>query len=275
MAVYAIGDIQGCGEELEALLERAGFDPAMDRLWLVGDLVNRGPASVRVLRTLRGLGDRVRAVLGNHDIHLLALAEGGITPARKDTGIDVLEAGDAGELLDWLRTRPLFHRDGDLGWAMVHAGLHPDWDLEEAAARARAVESCLQGPDGPALAASLSAEPLPVREPDPAREWQWLRFCAGVLTRTRHCTADGELAWGANDPPDPRFAPWHTHPERRSRGTSIVYGHWAAQGLARGPDTLGLDTGCIWGGTLTAARLDSKELELLQVECPAYWTPGR
>lgn len=275
MATYAIGDIQGCGEELEALLEKTGFDPAADRLWLVGDLVNRGPGSVRVLRTLRGLGDRVRAVLGNHDIHLLALAGGGIAPGRKDTGVEVLEAGDAGELLDWLRARPLFHRDEELGWGIVHAGLHPGWDLEEAGSRARAVERCLRGPEGPAFAASLSAEALPAREPEGDDEWQWLRFSAAVLTRTRHCTADGEFAWGANEPPEPRFRPWHAHPEGRWRGTPVVYGHWAAQGLARGSDTLGLDSGCIWGGALTAARLDSEPAELYQVGCPAYWTPDR
>lgn len=274
MAVYAIGDIQGCATELEALLERTGFDPDSDQLWLVGDLVNRGPGSAEVLRRLRGLGAAVRPVLGNHDIHLLALVLGGLPPRRKDTAVEVREAPDAEELIDWLRHQPLFHWDPDLGWAMVHAGLHPHWDLAEVRRRARAVEACLQGPDGPELAASLSADPLPERDPDPREEWQWLRFSAAVLTRTRYCTAKGKFFWGGTPPRGRGFRPWHAHPGRRSRATPIVYGHWAVQGLHRGEGTLGLDSGCIWGGSLTAARLDSNPATLVQVDCPGYWTPG-
>ncbi len=273
MATYAIGDIQGCGTELELLLEQVDFDPVSDQLWLVGDLINRGPRSAEVLRRARALGYGIQAVLGNHDIHLLALTKGPVPPGRKDTALEVLEAPDAEDLIQWLRHQPLFHWDRDLGWGMVHAGLHPNWDVDEAQRRAQAVAHCLQGPEGPALAASLSTDPLPQRDPDPCEEWEWLRFSAAVLTRTRYCTAEGEFSWGS-EAPDPRFRPWYLHPKRRSQGTPIVYGHWAAQGLCWKANTLGLDSGCVWGGALTAARLDSEAMTFHQVSCPTYWMPG-
>lgn len=275
MAVYAVGDIQGCDAELEALLTDIAFDPERDQLWLVGDLVNRGPRSLQVLRRVRGLADAARVVLGNHDLHLIARALGGATAKGKDTIAQVLAAPEAGELVDWLRHRPMLHRDSDLGWTMVHAALHSRWDPATAEARARAVETALRGPEGGALAASLSTGDLPTREPDPSDEWQWLRFNAAVLTRTRFCTAEGELAWGG-EPPAARFRPWYAHPERAARGHAVVYGHWAAAGFTRTADTLGLDSGCVWGGALTAARLDPGGLvgPVWQQDCPGYRTPG-
>ncbi|MFA9459802.1 symmetrical bis(5'-nucleosyl)-tetraphosphatase [Thiohalorhabdus methylotrophus] len=273
MAVYAVGDIQGCGEELEGLLDRIGFEPGRDRLWVVGDLVNRGPRSLHVLRRLRQLGDAVRIVLGNHDLHLIALAHGLADMRGKDTVGELLEAEDGPELVAWLRRQPLLHSEGDPGWTMVHAALHPAWDLEEAHRRAEAVAETLRGPRGPELAGSLSSKDLPTSEPDPDREWQWLRFNAAVLTRTRFCTADGEFAWGGTAPAEPRFQAWYAHPERRSRGTPIVYGHWAADGLTRTRDTLGLDSGCVWGGALTAARLDADPVTLWEWDCRGYWVP--
>jgi len=275
MAVYAIGDIQGCGAELEALLASIAFDPGRDQVWLVGDLVNRGPRSLDVLRRVRALGEAVRVVLGNHDLHLLGRALGAAAPKGKDTLTDILEAPDAAELIDWLRHRPLLHRDPMLGWTMVHAALHPQWDPATAEKRARSVESALRGPDGGELAASLSSGDLPTREPDPGDVWQWLRFNAAVLTRTRFCTADGELVWSA-EPPESRFRPWYAHPQRAARGNAIVYGHWAAAGLTRTADTLGLDSGCVWGGALTAARLDpGGAVEgFWEQDCAGYWTPA-
>ncbi|HKJ70634.1 MAG TPA: symmetrical bis(5'-nucleosyl)-tetraphosphatase [Gammaproteobacteria bacterium] len=274
MAVYAIGDIQGCGEELDALLARIGFAPERDCLWLAGDLVNRGPRSLQVLRRVRELGNAARVVLGNHDLHLIALAHGRVAPRAKDTVSELLEAADGPELVEWLRNRPLLHRDPAPGWTMVHAALHPDWDVAEAERRARAVETALRGPEGVELAASLSAGDLPTAEPDPADEWAWLRFNAAVLTRTRFCSADGEFAWGGSTPSAERFRAWYAHPGRRSRGQPIVYGHWAADGLTRTEDTLGLDSGCVWGGALTAARLDDGEPRLWQQDCAGYLTPG-
>jgi bis(5'-nucleosyl)-tetraphosphatase (symmetrical) len=274
MAVYAIGDIQGCYDELAALLDRLGFDPGRDRLWLAGDLVNRGPRSLAVLRRARDLGAAVRVVLGNHDLHLIALAHGLTPPKGKDTVAELLAAPDGPELVEWLRHQPLLHSDEQLGWTMVHAALHPDWDVATAAARARRVEEALRGERGPELAASLSSKDLPTREPDPGDEWQWLRFNAAVLTRTRFCTADGEFAWGGDAPASERFRAWYAHPDRRSKGSAIVYGHWAADGLTRTADTLGLDSGCVWGGALTAARLDADEPVWWQQGCAGYWTPG-
>jgi len=273
MAVYAIGDIQGCGEELEGLLRRIDFDAERDRLWVAGDLVNRGPRSLEVLRRLRNLGDAARVVLGNHDLHLVALAHGKAELRRKDTVAELLEAPDGRELVEWLRRQPLLYSAADPGWTMVHAALHPHWDLTEARRRADAVAEVLRGPRGPELAGSMSSGKIPTREPGTGEEWEWLRFSAAVLTRTRFCTADGEFAWGGTAPEDPRFQAWYAHPERRSRGTPIVYGHWAAEGLTQTPDTLGLDSGCVWGGALTAARLDRSPVSLWQWECPGYWTP--
>ncbi|MEF8793885.1 symmetrical bis(5'-nucleosyl)-tetraphosphatase [Thiohalorhabdus sp.] len=274
MAVYAIGDIQGCGAELEALLENIAFDPGRDRLWLVGDLVNRGPRSLEVLRRVRALGEAAKMVLGNHDLHLIGRALSEARPKGKDTLAETLEAPDAAELMDWLRHRPLFHRDPGLGWNMVHAALHPLWDLATAEGRAQSVESALRGPDGGELAASLSSSDLPTREPDPSDGWQWLRFNAAVLTRTRFCTADGEFAWSAT-PPDERYRPWYAHRGRAAEGRAIVYGHWAAAGFTRSADTLGLDSGCVWGGALTGARLDPDGAVggCWHQDCPGYWKP--
>jgi len=273
MAIYAVGDIQGCGEEFEGLLGRIAFDPAADQLWLAGDLVNRGPHSLHVLRRLYQLGDAARVVLGNHDLHLLALAHDRLQPRGKDTVSELLAAPDSDRLVEWLRQQPLLYRDPAVGWTMVHAALHPDWTPAEAARRAAAVEATLQGPWGPELAAALARKDLPTQEPDPTDEWEWLRFTAAVLTRTRFCTAEGEFAWGGTAPTDARFRAWYAHEERASRGQPIVYGHWAADGLTQTRDTLGLDSGCVWGGALSAARLDCDPVAIWQWDCPGYWTP--
>jgi len=273
MAVYAIGDIQGCGTEFEGLLARLDFDPRVDQLWVAGDLVNRGPRSLHVLRRIRNLGEAARVVLGNHDIHLLGLAHGRITARPSDTVGELLDAPDGRELVAWLRRQPLVYRDQAAGWTMVHAALHPHWDPEEAGRRAEAVETTLRGPWGPDLAAALSRKDLPTREPDPTNEWEWLRFTAAVLTRTRFCTPDGEFAWGGTTPAEPRFRAWYTHEERASRGAPIVYGHWAADGLTQTEDILGLDSGCVWGGALSAARLDRQPVTIWQWDCPGYLSP--
>ncbi len=272
MAVYAIGDIQGCGEELEGLLGRIEFDPDRDRLWLVGDLVNRGPRSLHVLRRIRNLGDAARVVLGNHELHLIALAHNLVPAKAKDTVERLLGAADGPDLIHWLRRQPLLYRDDALGWSMVHAAVHPDWDLDEAERRAEEVAAVLRGPRGPELAASLSTKDLPTREPDPADEWNRLRFNAAVLTRTRFCTDAGEFAW-SGQAAGPELRPWYDHP-RRSRGARIVYGHWAAEGLTQTEDTLGLDSGCVWGGALTAARLDTGPVRMWQWDCLGYQRPG-
>lgn len=259
MATWAVGDLQGCAEPFARLLDRLEFDPASDRLWLVGDLVNRGPDSVDVLRRVRALGDAVRVVLGNHDLHLLAAAAGGGRGLREgDTLAPLLAAPDRDELLGWLQAQPLLHTDAGLGWTMVHAGLAPQWTLAEATACAREVEAALRA-DARAFFAEMYGDQPDTWAPD-LQGAARLRFTVNCLTRLRYCTAAGRLLPKLKGPPAAApvgALPWFTVPGRRSAGVRTVFGHWSALGLHRGEDALGLDTGCVWGGTLTAVRLDS------------------
>jgi bis(5'-nucleosyl)-tetraphosphatase (symmetrical) len=259
MATYAIGDIQGCFDSLRALLDRCGFDPRLDRVWLAGDLVNRGPRSLEVLRWAKDLGDRAVCVLGNHDLHLLARWADVSRPRRRDTLAQVLTAPDAAELCGWLRARPLLVREGE--FALVHAGLDPRWTLDEAAALAREVESALRGAGWGELLADDRGPPLPWT---PELEGiERLRSIASVLTRIRTCRADGTPCSSFSGPPDEAPAgcyPWFDHPLghplRQQPGATVVFGHWAALGYVEAPGVLALDTGCVWGGALTAVRLD-------------------
>jgi bis(5'-nucleosyl)-tetraphosphatase (symmetrical) len=252
MATYAIGDVQGCAATLERLLARCGFSPARDRLWLVGDLVNRGPGSLAVLRRVRDLGERAVAVLGNHDLHLLARAAGVAAARPGDTLDEVLGAPDRDELLAWLRARPLLHREGS--WVLVHAGLLPAWTVDEAAAAARAAEALLRGPRAADVLARVKRHPALL-----------------ALTRLRTCTADGTPSLSFKDHPrdaPPGFQPWFEVPGRRSESATIVFGHWAALGLHIAPGLYGLDTGCCWGHHLTALRLDDRTLLQEPVQDP-------
>lgn len=258
MAVYAIGDVQGCYEPLRRLLDLLRFDPAADTLWLVGDLVNRGPRSVEVLRLARGLGERAVTVLGNHDLTLLAVAAGQVKPKRKDTFGTVLEAPDGAELLDWLRQRPLLHHDPALGFTMVHAGLPPQWDLALAQRCAAEVEATLRGSGHEEfLARMFGGEPRRWR--DKLSGYDRLRFIVNALTRIRFCTGDGALSLDEKGPVGSQGAdllPWFAAPGRRSASLKIIFGHWAALGYYRAPGLYGLDSGCVWGNRLTAVRLD-------------------
>ena len=280
MASYAIGDLQGCADEFARLLDKLNFDPACDHLWLAGDLVNRGPGSLAVLRRVRELGDRAVCVLGNHDIHLLAMAYGtGRKPRPSDTLRPVLDAPDCGELVDWLRRRPLFHHDDELGWAMLHAGLPPQWDIATAAERAREVEKQLTADDPlPFLTHLFGSEPT--LWDDGLEGWDRLRYIINAFTRLRYVTESGELALKPSGAPgtQPRGClPWFDHPERASRGQAIVFGHWSTLGLHRTKDTFCLDSGCLWGGELTALRLDGprgRKAELTRIPCPEIRTPS-
>jgi bis(5'-nucleosyl)-tetraphosphatase (symmetrical) len=259
VAVYAIGDIQGCYDPLRRLLDALSFDPSQDRLWLTGDLVNRGPQSLQVLRYVAGLRE-VACVLGNHDLHLLALAAGAEAARRRsrDTLDAVLSAPDRDELLAWLRARPLVHYDAALGWLLVHAGVAPQWDLAHTLACAREVEAALHSDgDGAFLAGMYGDEPS--RWSDDLRGIERLRFITNCCTRIRYCDASGRLDLGPKGPPGTQAAslvPWFRAPQRRTRGLQIAFGHWAALGFLDEPDLLALDTGCVWGQTLTAVRLD-------------------
>jgi len=264
VATYAIGDVQGCFEPLQRLLQRIAFDPDRDRLWLAGDLVNRGPGSLEVLRWARGLGPRLTAVLGNHDLHLLSAALGARPPKPRDTLEPVLSAPDRDELLAWVRGLPLLHREGDR--VMVHAGLLPAWSVAEAEELAREAEAAIRGPGLADLLAGLGDAPS-AWSPDlpPAAR---VRLTIVALTRLRTCTADGVIEPEFSGPPDgapPGRLPWFEVPGRRSADATVVFGHWAALGLHRAPGVVGLDSGCVWGGALTAVRLEDEAV--FQVAC--------
>ena len=276
MSVYAIGDIQGCCDALDRLLHEIRFDPENDHLLLVGDLVNRGPESLRTLRRVRALGAAATAVLGNHDLHLLASWAGVRPLGRADTLAQVLDAPDAPELIDWVRHRPLAHRlkIGEENFLLVHAGVLPSWSATDALARAQEVESALQGSNWVQFISDMYGD-----EPDHwdngLRGVERLRFIVNAFTRMRFCTADGVLDLktkeGAGREP-PGYLPWFEVPERRAMDTTVIFGHWSMLGWIEQSHLLGLDTGCVWGNTLTAVRLTDRSR--VQVACPQYQRPG-
>ena len=260
MATYAIGDVQGCCDELEALLVALAFDPSRDRLWFVGDLVNRGPRSLDVLRLVRRLGDAAVTVLGNHDLHLLAIARGAAHLRPADlTLLPVLEAPDRDALLDWLQAQPALHHDPALGVTMVHAGLPPQWDIPLARRCAAELEAALRGEHSGKLFADMYGN-HPDLWDDELDGPDRLRFITNALTRLRVCDKAGRLLLKHKGPPAKMPAsaiPWFQVPGRRSAGARIVCGHWSALGYHDGDGVLALDTGCVWGGRLTAQRLDA------------------
>jgi bis(5'-nucleosyl)-tetraphosphatase (symmetrical) len=269
MAVYAIGDLQGCYDEFRALLDRLQFDPGRDRLWLAGDLVNRGPGSLECLRYVRSLGAAALTVLGNHDLHLLAVAaESGRGRKPGDTLDGILSAPDRDELLAWLAGRPLLHDDPALGWTLVHAGLPPEWSVADAASCAREVEQALA--HAPAEFYARMYGNQPDRWSPGLSGYDRLRFTVNCLTRLRYCTADGRLLMKPKGPPHeaPDDAiPWFRVPGRRSAGARILFGHWSALGWYAGEGVVSLDTGCVWGNRLTAVRLDAPGVQPVQVGC--------
>jgi len=267
LATYAIGDVQGCYDELQALLERVGFDRARDRLWFVGDLVNRGPKSLEVLRFVRELGDRVVAVLGNHDLHLLTQHEGFERKRKDDTFDDVLGAPDAKELVDWVRTRPMMHVEGH--YAMVHAGLLPQWTIEKSALLAREVEQALRAAGYRDFLANMYGS-KPERWEDSLSGWDRLRVIVNAMTRMRFCTPAGAMEFQSNGiEPPAGYAPWY---EAREDKRCVVFGHWSARGLRLTERIAALDTGCVWGGPLTALRLEDRWLA--QVPSRGYQKAG-
>jgi bis(5'-nucleosyl)-tetraphosphatase (symmetrical) len=272
--IHLVGDLQGCDDALERLLAEIGFSPSRDRIVLLGDLVNRGPGSAAVLRRLMALDGAARCLLGNHDLHLLAVAHGTRTPHRGDTFGDVLDAPDAPRMLSWLRAQPLALEES--GWLCVHAGLVPQWSRARALELAAEVQQVLAGPGFESFAPRMYGnEPLRWDEHlDGQPRW---RFVVNVLTRLRFCSVDGtlELATkeGAHAAP-PGFLPWFDVPGRASAGEPVACGHWSALGLRMQPDLLALDTGCVWGGALSAVRVDGGRRELVQVRCAQARAPG-
>jgi bis(5'-nucleosyl)-tetraphosphatase (symmetrical) len=260
MATYAIGDIQGCFATLLALLDTIAFDRGQDRLWFTGDLVNRGPQSLAVLRFVKDLGDRAVTVLGNHDLHLLAVAHGRGHFKPKDTFTDVLDAPDGDALLAWLRHQPLLYHDAALDMTMVHAGLPPQWTLAEAQAHAAEVETALQRADFAVFLAHLETTAATQRTSSRQR-WQRLCYISNCLTRLRYCDAHGRLALEDTGPPGSQpapYLPWFAIPGRASATLNIVFGHWASLNSPTPAGVYHLDTGCVWGGSLTAMCLETR-----------------
>lgn len=268
MATYAIGDLQGCFTPLQRLLGYLDFSPTVDRLWFVGDLVNRGPQSLEVLRFVRNLGPAAITVLGNHDLHLVMQAAGFGKANREDTLAEILAAPDRDVLLDWLRQRPLFHVEGDM--AMVHAGLLPCWDIEQAQTLSDEVSAALTAPDYVDFLANMwGSEPNCWHEG--LGQWDRLRVVVNAMTRMRFVTPEGcmELrASGAKGPPErgpEKCLPWFSAPNRRSATHTIICGHWSALGLRIQDNLLALDSGCLWGGCLSAVRLEDRRV--FQMPC--------
>jgi bis(5'-nucleosyl)-tetraphosphatase (symmetrical) len=276
MSTYAIGDIQGCRHALDALLEKIAFDPAADRLWLVGDLVNRGPDSLGVLRWARNLGDRAITVLGNHDLHLLAVAYGRARPHKNDTLDELLAAPDADGLLNWLRQQRMAYREDN--WLMVHAGLLPQWSPERALALGQEVEMMLQGHGFRTFFEDMYGN-LPDFWHDGLTGHDRLRCIVNAMTRMRFCTAEGVMdlkTKGEAGGAPKGYLPWFDVPGRRSGDVRIVCGHWSALGLKIRTDLCALDSGCLWGGSLSAFRLDDGQV--FQVPCrelPGTRVPDR
>lgn len=269
MAQYAIGDLQGCYDPFLRLLDKIAFDPDKDRLWLTGDLVNRGPKSRKTLRFVRSLGDSVIAVLGNHDLHLLALAHDvKVTNARFDSLWKILGGDDCDELLEWLRHRPLAHYSDKLNTLMVHAGIPPNWTVEKTLARSAEAEAVLQGDD--------YVDFLKVMYSNKPNKWSSkltgmdrIRYIINALTRMRMLDKKSRIDFTHTGPPDKAAAglvPWFEAPNARWRGTRIVFGHWSALGLMVNEDLVAVDTGCVWGRKLSAVRL-GKKAKTYQVQC--------
>jgi bis(5'-nucleosyl)-tetraphosphatase (symmetrical) len=272
---YLIGDLQGCCDALDRLLAEIGFSASRDHLYALGDLVNRGPQSLATLQRLRGLGNAATCLLGNHDLHLLALAHGVRKPHRFDTVGEILASPERAAWIDWLRQRPLAH--SAQGWLMVHAGVVPQWDAATTLLLAGEVQQQLRGDALPAfLQVMYGNEPA---RWDPALAGaERLRFTVNVLTRIRYVSADGKLDFDSKEGADEAPAglcPWFEAPGRQTEGTPIAFGHWSTLGLINRPDLIALDTGCVWGGRLSAMRIDGGRRELVQVECAQAQRPGK
>jgi bis(5'-nucleosyl)-tetraphosphatase (symmetrical) len=258
MAIYAIGDVQGCFHKLMELLSVINFDKNKDQLWFSGDLVNRGKNSLEVLRFVRCLGDSAVTVLGNHDFHLIALAYGVNRHKKDDTIEDVLNAPDRDELIGWLKSRPLMHHDPFAGYSLIHAGLPPQWNITKARQCASEVEEVLRSPQCHELLHNLFSN-QPTKWSEDLKGWERLRFIVNCFTRLRYCDSSGAVEMECKGPPGAQpsqYVPWFEVPERKSRGEKIIFGHWATLGFHTDTDVFGLDTGCVWGGALTAFRLD-------------------
>jgi bis(5'-nucleosyl)-tetraphosphatase (symmetrical) len=274
MAIYAIGDIQGCFDDLQRLLAKIKFNKKSDTLWFAGDLVNRGPKSLETLRFIKSLGNAAVCVLGNHDLHLLATAYN-LSPVKaKDTLVEILEADDKDELLDWLRHRRLFYYNEY--FCLLHAGLPPQWDFLMAKKMANKVESVLRSDNYLEFFSNMYGNNPKQWSKDLTKEEQ-LRFTVNCFTRLRYCDAQGRLDFKFNGElgcQDKHLMPWFDVPNRKSLGLNIIFGHWSALGYHESNQCYGIDTGCLWGGQLTALKLEKKP-KRISIDCAGYRKPKK
>jgi bis(5'-nucleosyl)-tetraphosphatase (symmetrical) len=267
MAIYAIGDIQGCYDELLRLLDSIAFNEHTDQLWFAGDLVNRGPKSLETLRFVKSLGDCAISVLGNHDMHLLAASCLPILSSKKDTLSPVLNAPDKDELIHWLRHRPLFHYNHD--FCLLHAGLPPQWDFKTTRDMAIVAEKILRSPDYEVFLKQMYGNKPDIWSPK-LKSVSRLRFIINCFTRLRYCDINGRLDFSSNGSPGSQsrgLLPWFEVPQRKSRDMRIIFGHWSSLGYYEGQNCYAIDTGCIWGGQLTAIKL-GEAVQRFSIDCP-------
>lgn len=279
MAVYAIGDIQGCYDELRALLKKIHFHADRDKLWFCGDLINRGPKSLETLRYLYSLKDNIHVVLGNHDLHLLATAYNHRHPGKKDTIDRILDANDANTLLEWVRHFPLLHYDDELKLLMVHAGLYPRWSIATALKLAAEVEVLLRGREHIDFYKHMYGD-KPANWSDDLAGWSRYRFITNIFTRLRYCDLQGKPVLTAKGPPGSQakhLLPWFEIPDRLSETRTVIFGHWSTlpqAGRTAVHNTRPLDSGCLWGGKLTAMRIDDHSFDYVRHSCPGALNPG-
>lgn len=274
MAIYAIGDVQGCFDELLRLLDFIAFNENTDQLWFAGDLVNRGPKSLETLRFVKGLGDAATTVLGNHDMHLLAASCTQKIAQKKDSLTQVLEAPDRDELIDWLRHRPLFHYNDD--FCLVHAGLPPQWDFKKTKKMAALVEQTLRSPDYPVFLKQMYGNKPNVWSSS-LKGTARLRFIINCFTRMRYCDANGKLDFANSGPPGSQpkgLMPWFEVPKRKNAEMRIICGHWSTLGYYEGQNFYAIDTGCLWGGQLTALKL-GETVQRFSIDCPGAKKPSK
>ncbi len=283
MSLYLIGDVQGCNAALQHLLDTVAFSPSRDTLFLLGDLVNRGPDSAAVLRQLMGYGTSAQCVLGNHDLHLLATSVGARKPGRKDTLASILQASDRKPMLDWLRQQPLAHLiDHDsTTYLLVHAGVLPAWTASKTIALSSEVTSVLRSPDWPDFLLQMYGN-LPNSWTENLQGMDRLRVIVNALTRLRFCTASGVMEFSVTDgaaAAPAGYLPWFDVPGRQSAEVRVAFGHWSTLGWLERDDVISLDSGCVWGGSLSTLKLGDRQQnfvrELIQIDCPQAQKPGR
>jgi bis(5'-nucleosyl)-tetraphosphatase (symmetrical) len=278
MAVYVIGDVQGCYRDLKRLLKAISFDAASDRLWFVGDLVNRGPDSLKTLRYVRSLGDSAITVLGNHDLHLLAVHYAGAKMKPSDTLQQILDADDCLELMEWLRFKPLMHFDPDLNFALVHAGILPGWSISVALERAAEAEKALQGKGFIDFLGEMYGN-APAIWSDDLRDMNRLRFITNVFTRMRYIEENNKLDFASKGAPDKsrpdKIRPWFELKQSAIKHNRVAFGHWSTLPTNQYGSCFALDSGCLWGGTMTSLRIDKKQPRWFSMACDKNARPLR